>query len=494
MSMQQQSDLRICTEMPTEKDVNLQRSLHHLEKTDSGTAAALRAAYLKSALWSQDSTIKIAFMPGNVTSLQKIQFTKLEFMNARPLDRLEKVLRSEAPTTEEFVKSVITNRIEPLINLTIKWVDNIQDSDVRIAILNDGKGSWSYVGTACQNIPKSQPTMHFSWLDVGTVIHECLHMLGAVHEHQNPRGVGIPWNVDSVYEFYGKTQGWDRETVYNNILKKYNVDQIAGSDFDDKSVMLYFYPADVTLDHTARPQNFTLSKMDVEWLNKTYPKSLVVDTDIYTKFQEKDEKDEKDKKDDNTENPFLLKLTELWDKIYPYRWLILAAAISIIALVLLYRRFNELQEPSLLPSHDEIKLANPSTSQYNPDIMSQKSVELANSPFLIDLSRPTKPSSLPTKPSSLPSHGEIKSVNPSTVYNPPQPKFKPSFLQTPLQNPLQNRQEVGVPAASNVYNPPQPKFKPSFLQTPLQNRQEVGVPAASNVYNPPQPKFKPSTL
>lgn len=36
--------------------------------------------------------------------------------------------------------------------------------------------------------------MNFGWVDVPTVIHEMGHMLGMIHEHQNPKGQNIDWN------------------------------------------------------------------------------------------------------------------------------------------------------------------------------------------------------------------------------------------------------------------------------------------------------------
>ncbi|NBP58882.1 hypothetical protein EBU71_20520, partial [bacterium] len=57
------------------------------------------------------------------------------------------------------------------------------------------------------------------------------------------------------------------------ITKKYATDQVNGSDYDPKSIMLYSYPAWLTNNKVGTYRNLFLSDYDKEWLSAIYPKS-----------------------------------------------------------------------------------------------------------------------------------------------------------------------------------------------------------------------------
>ena len=124
---------------------------------------------------------------------------------------------------------------------------------------------------------KSKATMNLGWFDVPTTLHEFCHTLGMVHEHQNPNGKPINWNVDRVHQWAQESQGWDTATTDTNIIKKYSVDQINGSDYDNRSLMLYFFPSTLVNDEkgdccgAGTQQNLRFSPYDVLFLNKIYP-------------------------------------------------------------------------------------------------------------------------------------------------------------------------------------------------------------------------------
>jgi hypothetical protein len=99
-----------------------------------------------------------------------------------------------------------------------------------------------------------------------------------VHEHQNPKGKAIMWDKPRVREWANKTQGWSEETTNNNIIERYKMDEINGSTFDSKSIMLYFFPGDLVLDPETGKccgegtnQNLMFSPYDVLYLNYNYP-------------------------------------------------------------------------------------------------------------------------------------------------------------------------------------------------------------------------------
>ena len=136
-------------------------------------------------------------------------------------------------------------------------------------------GAWSYIGTDCRSIPLNEATMNLGFLDGGTAAHEFGHAIGLAHEHQNPAG-GIQWNEEVVIRECAKSPNfWDAETTRHNVLRKYSVDQINGTDFDPKSIMLYFFPASWTLNGIGTDANEVLSRLDEEFIAgaKMYPRT-----------------------------------------------------------------------------------------------------------------------------------------------------------------------------------------------------------------------------
>jgi len=158
-------------------------------------------------------------------------------------------------------------------NLTFDF-NNATNAEIRIAF-DSSDGAWSYVGTDCRKIPLNQPTMNLGFLDGGTTAHEFGHAIGLAHEHQNPRG-GIQWNEQAVIEELGKSPNfWDEATARHNVLRKYSVDQINGTEFDPDSIMLYFFPASWTRNGIATKANEVLSAMDKQFVAgaKMYPRT-----------------------------------------------------------------------------------------------------------------------------------------------------------------------------------------------------------------------------
>ncbi len=77
-----------------------------------------------------------------------------------------------------------------------------------------------------QHPAPAQPTANFGWVTDRTrdteidytIIHEFGHVLGLLHEHQNPHAK-IPWNKEAIYKaFEGPPNNWSRETVNHTPL------------------------------------------------------------------------------------------------------------------------------------------------------------------------------------------------------------------------------------------------------------------------------------
>ena len=165
---------------------------------------------------------------------------------------------------------------DEICNINLDFGNYGQDADVRVAFLPK-QGSWSFVGRDSQEEVKSKPTMNFGWLadsssdeDVRSVVlHEFGHALGCIHEHQNP-DVGIKWNTELVLKtFSGPPNKWSDLKIHRNILDP--VATSMNSVFDPDSIMLYAYPAKLTLDGKGTHENKNLSAMDISFIRKLYP-------------------------------------------------------------------------------------------------------------------------------------------------------------------------------------------------------------------------------
>jgi hypothetical protein len=263
-------DIRACIEKILPENQLEYDHIHSGEHSDSDKKT-LKAAFFTKKLWPKNSKLYIYFMD----EPKKISRTSMELMNqsvddTHKLDPLQEITNNM--DIKEAVKKIVTERIDPVVSVKLLFTDNINESNIRITFDPNG-GAWSLVGTDCREAPKSEPTMNLGWFDVGTTIHEFCHALGMIHEHQNPRSNTIQWDEQKVYSWAQRTQGWDKETIKTNILDKYSIDQINGSDYDPFSVMLYFFPGTLTKNNIGTRQNFALSPTDVLYLEKMYPGS-----------------------------------------------------------------------------------------------------------------------------------------------------------------------------------------------------------------------------
>jgi hypothetical protein len=164
--------------------------------------------------------------------------------------------------------------------LAEEWNRVFIRADIRISF--KGKELCSAVGTdsllsTCQGRSKGEPSMYLGSLDKysedairGYVLHEFGHALGLQHEHQNPKA-GFKWDREFIYQYCQKEYRWDAAKVDRNILDSLK-GNVSNSDYDPKSVMLYHFPPEWTLDRQSTPFNTTLSETDKVWIAKMYPK------------------------------------------------------------------------------------------------------------------------------------------------------------------------------------------------------------------------------
>lgn len=225
----------------------LPRELFRPQATRPGRPGRVRAISPIGKTWMNGSTLHVRFIGGTAAQRAKVQ-------------------------EQAGWWTAVAN-----LNLVF---DNAPSAEIRISFdANDG--AWSYVGTDGRDIPLNEATMNLGFLDGGTCAHEWGHALGLAHEHQNPAG-GIQWNEDVVIREMAKSPNfWDAETTRHNILQRYRADQVNGTSFDPKSIMLYFFPAEWTLNGIGTEANETLSAVDKQFIAgaKMYPKTApTVDT------------------------------------------------------------------------------------------------------------------------------------------------------------------------------------------------------------------------
>jgi len=261
---------RICTQK-LYPSLNNKMALNSIEQASNSTEySKLSAAFYKEKLWEQDATIRVYFMQ------TEFYLPRTETFNTKngPIDPLQEYFSNNLDANIlDGIKRIVKERIQPLLSdLKIVFVDDAETSDVRVSFNLNG-GCWSLLGTdALQETDKKQATMNFSWFDVATVVHEFCHMLGMIHEHQNPSGKAIEWDDNALFKWSLEVNGWDVDTTIKNIVKKYDRESITGSEFDPLSIMLYFFPANLTKNNKGTYQNLRLSGKDVLYITKMYGK------------------------------------------------------------------------------------------------------------------------------------------------------------------------------------------------------------------------------
>ena len=204
-----------------------------------------RAAFEIMKLWENGRTLRCKFIDGQPEVQAKVEAIAKEW--------------------EEFA------------NLKLKFVTS-GAAEIRISFLEKGF-SWSTMGTDALTAGASEATMMYGWLEPNTALreyqrvvrHEFGHAIGLIHEHQNP-AAGIRWNERVVIDALKRSQGWDEATIRHNVLNSVSRDDVRFTAFDDKSIMLYAFPAEWTVDGRQFGHNTALSETDQAFIAAHYPR------------------------------------------------------------------------------------------------------------------------------------------------------------------------------------------------------------------------------
>lgn len=167
------------------------------------------------------------------------------------------------------------------IGLEFKEVSSKSEAEIRIGFL-EGDGAWSYIGKDILKQGINERTMNFGWditrnpREIDTAIHEIGHTLGFPHEHQNPNA-GIVWDEEKVYASLASPPNqWNRQTTFNNIIRKLDPREVEGSEWDPNSVMEYPFEPGLILSPPGYGEKGInpaggLSAKDIEYALKFYP-------------------------------------------------------------------------------------------------------------------------------------------------------------------------------------------------------------------------------
>lgn len=237
-------EIRVCVDHPIPSQKELEAMQTAIRENPANYPSPLEMAGLRKYFWKPGRILRVRFLDGDPVVQGKVEEVALLWSH--------------------------------YANIKFHFCD---DPEAEIRISFQYSGSWSYVGTYALNIPKHEPTMNFGWLTPNSssdeysrvVLHEFGHALGCIHEHQHPTN-GIPWNASKVYQYYLQTQGWNKETTYQNVLLAYDKDSTQFSKFDPNSIMLYPIPKELTDGNWEVPwENSQLSETDTDFIAQIYP-------------------------------------------------------------------------------------------------------------------------------------------------------------------------------------------------------------------------------
>lgn len=155
-------------------------------------------------------------------------------------------------------------------------ISNRVDAPVRVTF--EPGSSWSQPGSYGVHGPFEMPTLNLGWIrpDMSerelrrVTLHEFGHALALVHEHQHP-GVCIPWNRETIYAHYRRTNGWPPEMVDAQVLAVIDAEIAVATQYDPLSIMSYPIEPEVVTDPAwAHERAYVLSAGDVAMVQALY--------------------------------------------------------------------------------------------------------------------------------------------------------------------------------------------------------------------------------
>ena len=103
------------------------------------------------------------------------------------------------------------------------------------------------------------------------VRHETGHSLGFPHEHMR-RALVARIDPEKAYEYFRRTQGWDRATVDQQVLTPLDERSLMSTPADQTSIMCYQLPASITRDGRPIVGGTDINQTDYAFAGRIYPK------------------------------------------------------------------------------------------------------------------------------------------------------------------------------------------------------------------------------
>ena len=101
--------------------------------------------------------------------------------------------------------------------------------------------------------------------------HEAGHTLGFSHEHMRAELIARI-DRDKAYAYFLETQGWDKQTVDQQVLTPLSEQSIIGTPEDQDSIMCYQLPRTITIDGLPIRGGLDINSTDYAFCGQIYPK------------------------------------------------------------------------------------------------------------------------------------------------------------------------------------------------------------------------------
>lgn len=164
-------------------------------------------------------------------------------------------------------------------SIGVTFVQTNAVGDVRIS--RGPGGYYSYLGTDIQHIPSNRQTMNLQSFSMNTpesefrrvIRHEVGHTLGFPHEHMRKELVAL---IDpaKAYRYFLATEGWDKQTVDQQVLTALDDASLLGTPPDQDSIMCYQLPGQITVNGQPIRGGTDINTTDAAFALSIYPPTV----------------------------------------------------------------------------------------------------------------------------------------------------------------------------------------------------------------------------